>query len=50
LDPTSDQEHQTGCKVGFDATKTLLKPKEKFEKAKIPQSKLVKTVLEKYGL
>jgi UbiD family decarboxylase len=50
LDPTSNQELGIGCKVGFDATKSLSKPKEKFEKATIPLSKHVEKVLAKYGL
>lgn len=50
LDPTSNQEIGVGCKVGFDATKSLSKPKEKFEKATIPLSKHVEKVLAKYGL
>lgn len=49
LDPTSDQERGTGCKVGFDATKPLSKPKEKFEKAKIPRSKRVERLLKQMG-
>ncbi len=50
LDPTSDQELGIGCKVGFDATRPLSKPKVKFEKATIPLSKRVERVLTKYGL
>ncbi|MCI0562942.1 MAG: UbiD family decarboxylase [Nitrososphaera sp.] len=36
LDPSSDQTNLLTTKVGFDATATLLKPKERFEIAKIP--------------
>jgi UbiD family decarboxylase len=50
LDPTSDQELGVGCKVGFDATIPLSKPKVKFEKATIPLSKRVEKLLTKYGL
>jgi len=36
LDPSADQELALTSKLGIDATRTLLKPKEKFERAKIP--------------
>ncbi|MEM3381996.1 MAG: UbiD family decarboxylase, partial [Candidatus Bathyarchaeia archaeon] len=36
LDASGDQKLNLTTKVGIDATRTLLKPKEKFEKAKIP--------------
>jgi UbiD family decarboxylase len=36
LDPSSDQQNLLTTKVGIDATATLLKPKERFEIAKIP--------------
>ena len=36
LDPSSDQEKLLTSKVGIDATATILKPKERFEIAKIP--------------
>ncbi len=36
LDPSSDQENLLTTKVGFDATASLLKSKERFEIAKIP--------------
>lgn len=36
LDPSSDQEKILTCKVGIDATMPWNKPKEKFEKAKMP--------------
>jgi 3-polyprenyl-4-hydroxybenzoate decarboxylase len=49
LDPVSDQELELGCKVGIDATRPLAKPKENFERAKMPQSKKVKKILESRG-
>jgi UbiD family decarboxylase len=36
LDPSADQERVLTTKVGFDATRPLWKPREKFEKARIP--------------
>ncbi len=36
LDPSSDQENLLTTKVGIDATISVLKPKDKFEIAKIP--------------
>jgi UbiD family decarboxylase len=36
LDPSSDQTNLLTTKVGIDATASLLKPKERFEIAKIP--------------
>jgi len=36
LDPSSNQEYSLGSKLGLDATRTLLKPKEKFMKSTIP--------------
>ncbi|UCH02082.1 MAG: UbiD family decarboxylase [Candidatus Bathyarchaeota archaeon] len=45
LDPSSDQNLELGCKVGIDATKTLLKPKEKFERAEIPRSERVSEII-----
>lgn len=36
LDPSSDQEKILTCKVGIDATVPWNKPREKFEKARIP--------------
>jgi UbiD family decarboxylase len=47
LDPTADQDLELGCKVGVDATRTLSKPKELFEKAKIPKSTKVEHVLKR---
>jgi UbiD family decarboxylase len=42
LDPSSDQVNLLTTKVGIDATATLLKPKERFEIAKIPGEEKVK--------
>jgi 2,5-furandicarboxylate decarboxylase 1 len=36
LDPSSDQVNLVTTKMGIDATATLLKPKERFEVARIP--------------
>ena len=36
LDPSADQERVLTAKVGFDATRPLGKPREKFERARIP--------------
>jgi len=36
LDPSADQERVLTAKVGFDATRPLSKPRENFEKARIP--------------
>ena len=45
LDSSADQETGLTTKMGLDATMPLTKPKEKFEKAKIPASKNVETYL-----
>ena len=50
LDPTANQELELGCKVGFDATRPLSKPKEKFMSARMPYSELVKRVLKEYDV
>ncbi len=42
LDPSSDQHNLLTTKVGIDATATLLKPKERFEVAKIPGEEKIK--------
>jgi len=46
LTQPSDQELELGCKVGIDATKTLSKTKEKFEKEirfqRVQSSKILK--------
>lgn len=49
LDPTADQQQELGCKVGFDATRPLSKPKEKFMKGEIAVSNRVKKILDKYS-
>jgi len=36
LDPSADQEKGLTTKMGIDATRSLAKPREKFEKARIP--------------
>jgi 2,5-furandicarboxylate decarboxylase 1 len=42
LDPSSDQQNLLTAKVGIDATATLMKPKERFEIAKIPREEYIK--------
>ena len=42
LDPSSDQINLLTTKVGIDATATLLKPKERFQIAKIPGEEHIK--------
>jgi UbiD family decarboxylase len=42
LDPSSDQINLLTTKVGIDATATILKPKERFEIAKIPGEEKIK--------
>lgn len=42
LDPSSDQENLLTTKVGIDATATLIKPRERFEIAKIPGEENIK--------
>jgi 2,5-furandicarboxylate decarboxylase 1 len=46
LDPSSDQANLVTAKMGIDATATLLKPKERFEIAKIPGQEKIR--LSKY--
>lgn len=45
LDPSGDQEQGLTTKVGFDATRPLYKPLEKFSKAQIPESSKVKDII-----
>lgn len=45
LDPSADQETGLTTKLGIDATRPLNKPKEKFERAKIPTSKNVERIV-----
>ncbi|MGB9675569.1 MAG: UbiD family decarboxylase [Candidatus Bathyarchaeales archaeon] len=47
LDSSADQETGSTTKMGIDATRPFNKPKEKFERAKIPASKNVEKLLEK---
>jgi UbiD family decarboxylase len=42
LDPSSDQKNLITTKIGMDATATLLKSKERFEIAKIPEQDKIK--------
>ena len=42
LDPSSDQQNLLTAKVGIDATGTLIKPRERFEIAKIPGEENIK--------
>jgi UbiD family decarboxylase len=46
LDPSADQETGLTTKVGIDATRTLTKPREKFELAKIPASKRTTEIID----
>ena len=41
LDPSSDLENKLGCKLGFDATIPMDKPRGEFRKGVIPTSKRV---------
>jgi len=45
LDPSADQETGLTTKLGIDATRPLTKPKEKFMRAEIPTSGLVKKIV-----
>jgi len=47
LDPSADQETGTTTKLGMDATRPLKKPREKFERAKIPTSKRIAKIIDK---
>jgi UbiD family decarboxylase len=47
LDSSANQETGLTSKMGLDATKPLTKPKEKFERAKIPASKRVEELTRK---
>ena len=48
LDPSSDQELELGCKVGVDATRSLLKHSEGFRRPGIPISDRVRKILDRY--
>lgn len=47
LDSSADQETGLTTKMGLDATRPFVKPKEKFERAKIPTSKHVEALVNK---
>jgi UbiD family decarboxylase len=46
LDPSGEQHSGLTTKVGFDATRPLEKPPEKFERAKIPTNKQINRIIE----
>ena len=48
LDPSADQETGLTTKVGLDATRPLIKPKEKFELATIPATKKVTESIDEF--
>lgn len=45
LDSSADQETGSKTKVGVDATRPFAKPREKFERAKIPVAKKIETLV-----
>jgi len=47
LDSSADQETGLTTKMGLDATRPFAKPKEKFERAKIPTNKHVEALVNK---
>jgi UbiD family decarboxylase len=47
LDSSADQETGLTSKMGLDATKPFTKPKEKFERAKIPVSSAIEKLVQK---
>jgi UbiD family decarboxylase len=47
LDSSADQETGLTAKMGLDATRPFAKPREKFERAKIPVSKHVEAIVHK---
>jgi UbiD family decarboxylase len=47
LDSSADQETGLTTKMGVDATRPFSKPREKFDRAKIPVSKRVETLINK---
>jgi len=47
LDPSADQETGLTTKLGIDATRPLNKPKEKFERAKIPLNQRIARIVKK---
>jgi len=50
LDSSADQETGLTTKMGVDATRPFSKPKEKFERAKIPASKRVEMLVRKLAV
>jgi UbiD family decarboxylase len=48
LDSSADQETGLTSKMGLDATRPYTKPKEKFERAKIPVSKEIEKLVKKF--
>jgi UbiD family decarboxylase len=49
LDPSADQERVLTSKVGIDATRPFEKPREKFERAKIPVDNDLEKLARKLG-
>jgi len=49
LDSSADQETGLTTKMGVDATRPFTKPKEKFDRAKIPANKRVQVLARKLG-
>jgi 2,5-furandicarboxylate decarboxylase 1 len=47
LDSSANQETGQTCKMGLDATRPFTKPKEKFERARIPVNKRIATIASK---
>jgi UbiD family decarboxylase len=47
LDSSADQETGMTTKMGIDATRPLTKPREKFERARIPASRRVEEIVKK---
>jgi UbiD family decarboxylase len=47
LDPSADQETGLTTKLGIDATRSLTKPRERFEEAKIPTSRRSLKIIER---
>ncbi|MCJ7718533.1 hypothetical protein MUO69_01220, partial [Candidatus Bathyarchaeota archaeon] len=45
LDSSANQENGLTSKMGLDATKPFTKPKEKFDRAKIPVSKRIESII-----
>jgi 2,5-furandicarboxylate decarboxylase 1 len=47
LDSSADQETGLTCKMGVDATRPFSKPREKFDRARVPVSKRVQRLIDK---